>query len=829
MKTGIQKKSIRFVLVVVGIMAIALTVAGFLSVWKMRFDTIGQRQKQDAVLFSTFITLQIEHTVSNLGSYVVSPWWRDALDQANLTYVNWNPQAIQKYMARMDEEWVSAPFNSPVIQERLGSRMSQRLKILADQDVTIAKMLLTDKYGGLVASSNRSSDFYQADEDWWQRAYNKGQGAIFWGGVELDPSSQKISCPVAIPVKDQTGQVIGVLKTSLDISVFFQSLLKYQFGKTGHVSLLNEQGDVIYHPGLAPMSKFVLSGPDLGRLLRSKNGFEIVKGCTGKMALVSASRVQSPYLETNGIHWIIFVAQEQDEISYPLYMIFAGSLVFVLIISSGIVFFMRKMIRDVFIAPLLRIQEGVRHFSKGDLDHRIDLKTADEFELLATSLNEAAGHLKETMVSKDKLLSEIERRQQLEKDLIESEKRFIDVMYASPDAILLIAGDKFVDSNEATARMLGYASREDFLMTHPSQLSPPRQPDGQSSFEKANEMMKIAAERGSHRFEWVHRKANGEDFLVEVSLTPIVIKGKTVLHCVWIDLTRKIQDEEKLKLIQLSLTERSEQLGNSLKEAFKSREILTSMLEDNNEATEKLKENIRELKRSQSMLIHSEKLASLGRLVSEIAHEVNNPLMIISGNAQLSLMSAATSDKEKKSAGKIVKECERAKEVIRRVLRFARPSKGEVKDVNIIQSIEAVACLLEKQYMLNNNVEIKRDYLTKDIYIPVDDLQLQEVFMNLLNNAKEAMPHGGVVTITTSLEGDFLKIDFKDTGEGMTEEVMHKIMEPFFTTKETGTGIGLAVCYGIIKVHGGEIKFESELGKGTTATILLPLAGGGKS
>ena len=141
-------------------------------------------------------------------------------------------------------------------------------------------------------------------------------------------------------------------------------------------------------------------------------------------------------------------------------------------------------------------------------------------------------------------------RKRVEETLRESEKRFWDVLYAAKDAILLIDGDKFVDCNEATVRMLGYPTRQEFLMTHPSELSPPQQPDGKSSFEKANEMMNAAIAQGFNRFEWIHRKANGEDFPVEVSLTPIVIRGRNVLHCLWRDLTeRKQQEKESTSLV----------------------------------------------------------------------------------------------------------------------------------------------------------------------------------------------------------------------------------------------------------------------------------------
>jgi PAS domain S-box-containing protein len=145
------------------------------------------------------------------------------------------------------------------------------------------------------------------------------------------------------------------------------------------------------------------------------------------------------------------------------------------------------------------------------------------------------------------VVRDITDRKQTEKALQESERHFMDVLYASSDAILLIGENRFVDCNEATARMLGYVTREEFLQTHPSELSPPEQPDGRSSYEKADEMMHLAYERGFHRFEWIHRRANGEDFPVEVSLTPIVHGGNRLLHCVWRDITRRKQTEEALQ------------------------------------------------------------------------------------------------------------------------------------------------------------------------------------------------------------------------------------------------------------------------------------------
>lgn len=175
---------------------------------------------------------------------------------------------------------------------------------------------------------------------------------------------------------------------------------------------------------------------------------------------------------------------------------------------------------------------------------------------------------------------DITERKKSEQALEESEKRFMDVIYNSHDAILLIDSEKFTDCNEATVNMLGYKNKNEFLQTHLSELSPPVQPDGMDSFFKANQMMKIANEKGFHRFEWIHRKADGSEFPVEVSLTPVVIKGKTVLYCIWRDISREKAAEaelEKRQKLQNLLMNISKELINS--DTLKHDEIISSTLE----------------------------------------------------------------------------------------------------------------------------------------------------------------------------------------------------------------------------------------------------------
>lgn len=216
------------------------------------------------------------------------------------------------------------------------------------------------------------------------------------------------------------------------------------------------------------------------------------------------------------------------------------------------------------------------------------------------------------------------------------------------------------------------------------------------------------------------------------------------------------------------------------------------------------------------------RLIQLGKLVANIAHEVNNPLMIISGEAQLSLMENIENEQLNENLKIIINQCERAKGITQRMLKFARPSKGEPKETNIIEIIEPVIKILEHQYSLNN-IKIIRNYMPALPKIIIDEKYIEEVMMNLLSNASDAMPHGGTITITTATENTSIKIEINDTGCGISEENMKSLFTPFFTTKEKGTGLGLSVSYGIITSYGGNIKIKSNENKGTTVTIILPV------
>ncbi len=244
---------------------------------------------------------------------------------------------------------------------------------------------------------------------------------------------------------------------------------------------------------------------------------------------------------------------------------------------------------------------------------------------------------------------------------------------------------------------------------------------------------------------------------------------------------------------------------------------------ENAELYKNLQEQMIELRETQEQLVQSAKLAAIGELASNVAHEINNPLTSILGYTEL-IKDERDIDLIREDLSIIERESLRAREIVRQLLEFARRRPLQVTDVDINEVLKDVIPLVSNQARLNN-VELFEEYedLPKTI---ADSNQLKQVFINIINNAIFAMPEGGKLSIRTSRLGEYILVIFKDTGIGIPKEVIPKIFEPFFTTKQdVGTGLGLSISYSIIQNHGGRIDVESQEGKGSTFTVRLPIKG----
>lgn len=382
----------------------------------------------------------------------------------------------------------------------------------------------------------------------------------------------------------------------------------------------------------------------------------------------------------------------------------------------------------------------------------------------------------------------VDRRLKIESALHEAEQRFLDVMHASDEAIVLVDENGFVDCNEATARHLGYPSREAFIKTERPATAPPTQPDGRDSVEKAKELERLAFETGFQRFEWMNRHADGHDFPADISITPVIFRGKPMIYCVWRDLTAIKQAEEE-----------KEQL--------------------------------------QAQLIQAQKLESVGRLAGGIAHDFNNMLSIIRGYVDLAIEELPEEHPVHEDLLPIRDAAERSSAITRQLLAFARKQTIAPQVIDLNTAVEALLDILRR--LIGENIRFTWHPSNQSSLVYIDPAQIDQILTNLCVNAGDAVEDTGNVSIEVEqmsfdpsfceihsgfAVGEFVVLAVSDNGCGIPQESITHIFDPFYTTKAVGkgTGLGLSTVYGIVKQNNGFIKVYSEPGCGTTFKVFLP-------
>lgn len=250
---------------------------------------------------------------------------------------------------------------------------------------------------------------------------------------------------------------------------------------------------------------------------------------------------------------------------------------------------------------------------------------------------------------------------------------------------------------------------------------------------------------------------------------------------------------------------------------------------------ERVQERTRALKRSQAQLVQASKLAALGELVGGIAHEVNNPTGIIvmrSASLMQQVEADGLSEDLREDVEVILRQSEKITQITSGLLAFSRQTPFSPQPTDINRTVSNAAGLIEN--MLKNRDIVYMPRLAKGLpLVEADTTRVEQVLLNLFNNAMDAMPAGGELGVETELEtdeegGQWVRIWVKDTGEGIREDHMDRLFDPFFTTKDVGkgTGLGLAISYGIVQEHGGRLEVESAWGEGAAFGIVLPLTHG---
>ncbi len=373
----------------------------------------------------------------------------------------------------------------------------------------------------------------------------------------------------------------------------------------------------------------------------------------------------------------------------------------------------------------------------------------------------------------------------LNEQVLESEEKYRCLFELSDDPMWIIVGDKFVIANESSYKILGFESSEELISIHPSEISPEMQENGQSSFDKANKMIKQAYQKGYQRFEWIHKKKNGIEFPVEVTLTKIPLDGGDALFCVWRDITKQKKT--------------STDLSNALEEAQQS-------------------------------------IVAKGQFLATMSHELRTPLNGVLGISQI-LEETTLNEQQKDYVDTILTSGKMLLHIINDILDYSKLDANEMKLDPINFNLETI--INEVVDILRSNADQKNLALSVNFkdesinWYSADANRIRQILFNLIGNAIKFTNEGTVEVKVSIIKTDNrfsdIKIQIKDTGVGIDENEIDDLFSPFtqadLSTTRThgGTGLGLSICKRIVDLMGGTISVHSEIDVGTTFSISLSL------
>jgi len=466
--------------------------------------------------------------------------------------------------------------------------------------------------------------------------------------------------------------------------------------------------------------------------------------------------------------------------------IITGTAISIIALSCLIIILTLKLTSKLSI-PIRKVADASVLMAEGIFDISLPESNILEIDNMTSSLINTGNRLKD-------LSDNLEEEREL---LLVSEKKYRELFDNAMDAYVIASSEnRFVDANNSAIKLYGCKNREELLALGPIQLSPEVQSDGAKSSKKVSEMIAVALNRGSHSFEWIHKKVSGEEFVANILLTRIEVNDK--------------------QMVQATVRDISDQ------------------------------------KRAEEEIIQSQKMETIGTLAGGLAHDFNNVLGGIMGT--LSVLKFKMNKKEvfqkdqiSKYLNTIEQAGQRATDMVQQLLALSRKRELSLKQVDLNATVKNVIKICENSF--DKSVKLTPVYSTEPARVKADPTQVEQVLLNFCVNAAHAMTimrgdgdHWGgelVVSLEKIATGPHFKkvhldasqsaywmLSVKDSGVGMDKETVDKIFDPFFTTKDkgVGTGLGLSMAYAIVHQHNGFLTVYSEKGIGTTINFYIPVS-----
>lgn len=863
----IKGKSIRrnlvSTMVIVGFLPLAIGIL-LISIGSTKIirSSIGANFKEIAKETADKVNIILNNEINELRSLTFSPGIMDAVKKSN---------------SELNNSALRIPHSA--IENQASQHLRQLKNHNKEEYITI---YVADKNGSLVATSDfedkNISQIKKLNEEMVKDMLSGKSNKAYLSDIYFDKKDGKSLINIIVPIIDE--KVIGIIKAILKVDTLYKVISDVQIDKTGHANLVDSEGTIIMCPIFPPRSHSI-GRPLMNLIISNEPGWAIADDDAhgGNNSIIGFAPVELTHdfnLSFGEKRWFILVRQHPNETYSPI------NRLLILVLLSGIIMVAVLSTLGVYAAnkigkPILLLKEGAELIGKGNFEHRLNINTGDEISSLAVEFNQMAKKLME-------LYSELsEEKNKLESILLsvgdgiivaDDENKVIIInsvaerilgvnkqhilgksifpCHGEPEKVgelikhsdklpwftTSVKGDKIVEivatSIRGREKIIGFVmvirdvtikkKMEKELREYSEHLE--RMIDErtkeiketkdylQSLLENANDV--IYTINKDRVFTYVNQKIEDwgykKDELIGQSIFSIMSpkhKGKR--------LNKSIRDGVK-QIYEVELFNKKGETRNVF--------ISSSPLRDetgNITGLLGIARDITEQKKIQHQMNRTEKLAAIGQLATGIAHEINNPLGGIQNCVRTLHIEGDNDTLRKRYLPLLEKGVNRIESVIRNLLDFAKEHQFEFSSHNLDEIITETLKLVEYK-IKEKNLELKLDLNTNSKKFILDYNHLQQVFINIIINAIQAMTDRGTLSIKSREEKNELIITVSDTGTGIPPENLSKIFDPFFTTKDigSGTGLGLSVSYGIIEKLGGKIEVNSEVNKGTIFTIVIP-------
>jgi C4-dicarboxylate-specific signal transduction histidine kinase/ActR/RegA family two-component response regulator len=783
----------------------AIVLLGLIVHHQYSIKTIHKEAKNSLQLLSHKIAQQVDFVLQEKAAKIKAlssaPVVGNLLLQSNTQYSLLSKQQRNEQIAQLNRKWMGTKDKtSPFIQSFLSNSVAQYfLSQFALNPGEYGEIFLTNRYGALVASTKKLTTYAHGHKYWWIASYNGGLGKIFFDDRGFDASVEGYVLGIVVPVK-KDGQIIGILKCNIRIQGLLDKIVNSSSTEHRQILIVRDGGAVVLQPGHKPLS--TKANPEIqakldtlqaGSLSFDKGAVPSFAGFspvltsheTDKFSFGGNPKSIDQSQGNQGEGWNVVtteciahalrLSRQSNRYFYMIYILIVFMLAFIALYIG------RRIA-----TPLNAFSTAAKAIGKGEFNVKLAVTTKDELGAVALAFNNMAENLATTRAEYS---LEIEQRKQTEIALKSSENQL----------------------NEAQ-RIAKIGSWELDLTTNSLSWS-----------DEVYRILDLAPQKVPATYKAFLNNIHPED--------------RELVNCAYRDLAQnKIPSDIVHRLL---LT------NGELKYV---RECCETSYDDNGQAccslgtvqdvTKSVLAEIEHLK-LEEQLRQKHKMEAVGYMAGGMAHNFNNNLSIILGNVELSILMV-----QKPKVSKLLQNAKigilRSRDLIQQIITYSRKGAHQKTLTQLPSILDETITLLRST--LPSSIQLSQDISpeSRSVVINADVSQIQEVLINLSNNAIQAMDEKGELKIileTVELNqkdipaqyegspGRYAKLSVKDSGHGMPAEILNKIFDPFFSTKEEheGAGMGLATVQGIVAQHGGIIKVNSVPRQGTVFNLYFPL------